>query len=102
MAITYHPYAEQIALQQGIAIRYEYLWRDSFNLIGPAANLADLPTDGNSSIFDLFSTFFQAAVKPKDSSCPVRWLSRFDKSANNILESRLWTTIGQTPWSELQ
>jgi len=24
--------------------------------------------------------------------------SRYDKSANNIAESKIWTTIGQTPW----
>jgi ABC-type tungstate transport system permease subunit len=31
---------------------------------------------------------------------PTRFLSRYDKSANNILESSLWTSLGQTPWSE--
>ena len=31
---------------------------------------------------------------------PVHFLSRFDKSANNICESSIWTSIGQTPWSE--
>lgn len=100
IAITYHPYAEQIALQQGIAVRHVYLWRDAFNLIGPVANPALLPTDGKSSIFELFAMLFQAAVKSKDTPNPIRFLSRYDKSANNILESRIWTTIGQTPWSE--
>lgn len=30
----------------------------------------------------------------------MKFLSRYDKSANNILESRIWTSIGQTPWAE--
>lgn len=30
---------------------------------------------------------------------PVRFLSRYDKSANNIRESHIWITIGQTPWA---
>lgn len=30
---------------------------------------------------------------------PIRFLSRYDKSANNIKESALWAAIGQTPWS---
>jgi ABC-type tungstate transport system permease subunit len=29
----------------------------------------------------------------------VRFLSRYDKSANNIKESAIWAAIGQTPWS---
>lgn len=29
----------------------------------------------------------------------VRFLSRYDKSATNIKESAIWTSIGQTPWS---
>ena len=31
---------------------------------------------------------------------PVRFLSRYDKSAANIKESNIWSAIGQTPWSE--
>lgn len=34
MAITYHPVAEQTALQQGIADRWEYAWRDHWMLVG--------------------------------------------------------------------
>jgi len=100
VAITYHPYAAQIAVQQGIALPPIYLWRDAFNLVGPASNPAQLPTDGQSSIFELFALLFQAAGAFAASPTPVRFLSRYDKSANNILESRVWTTIGQTPWSE--
>lgn len=29
----------------------------------------------------------------------MRFLSRYDKSATNIKESAIWTSIGQTPWS---
>ena len=30
----------------------------------------------------------------------MRFLSRYDKSANNIRESHFWSAIGQTPWAE--
>ncbi|KAK5947143.1 hypothetical protein PMZ80_001290 [Knufia obscura] len=100
LAITYHPYAAQIAVQQGIALPPIYLWRDAFNLVGPTSNPAQLPTDGHPSIFELFALLFQSAVASADSPAPTRFLSRYDKSANNILESRIWATIGQTPWSE--
>lgn len=29
----------------------------------------------------------------------MRFLSRYDKSAANIMESSLWAAIGQTPWA---
>jgi hypothetical protein len=34
MSITYHPIAEQIALEQRIADRREYVWRDHWMLVG--------------------------------------------------------------------
>ena len=37
LSITYHPRAESIALQQGIADRSEYAWRDHFMLVGACA-----------------------------------------------------------------
>lgn len=98
IAITYHPYAEHIAQSQGITSRVEYLWRDAFNLVGPASNPAHLPLDGKGSIFELFARLYQGAVA-SGTSDPIRFLSRFDKSANNILESRIWSSIGLTPWS---
>lgn len=98
IAITYHPYAEYMARCQGITIREEYLWRDAFNLVGPISNPAHLPVESDKSIFELFADIYQSAVASSTSD-PVRFLSRFDKSANNILESRLWTSIGLTPWS---
>jgi ABC-type tungstate transport system permease subunit len=59
-----------------------------------------LPRDGQLSIQELFSQIFIAAVSSQHSSSPVRFLSRYDKSANNIRESAIWASIGQTPWSE--
>lgn len=79
--------------------RVEYAWRDHFVLAGPLENPANLPTDGKASIYELFALLFQAAIATASSSAPVRFLSRYDKSANNIAESRIWATIGQTPWS---
>jgi ABC-type tungstate transport system permease subunit len=99
VGITYHAYAERVALQQGVVNRIEYAWRDHFVLVGPQENPAGLPTDGKASIYELFALLFQAAINTASSSAPVRFLSRYDKSANNIAESRIWTTIGQTPWS---
>lgn len=99
VGITYHAYAERVAVQQGVVNRVEYAWRDHFVLVGPKENPANLPTDRKSSIYELFAFLFQAAIASSSSSAPIRFLSRYDKSANNIAESRIWTTIGQTPWS---
>ncbi|KAK5054449.1 hypothetical protein LTR84_001339 [Exophiala bonariae] len=99
LSITYHAYAEKIALRQGIADRCVYAWRDHFMLVGPDSNPANLPLDRKLSIFDLFALIFEAAVETATSPNPVRFLSRYDKSANNIRESHIWTTIGQTPWA---
>lgn len=66
---------------------------------GPKNNPAKLPTDGNQSIYALFAQIFRAAIDTVSSKEPVRFLSRYDKSAANIAESRIWATIGQTPWA---
>jgi hypothetical protein len=34
MSITYHPIAEQTAMDQGIADRREYIWKDHWMLVG--------------------------------------------------------------------
>jgi hypothetical protein len=34
MSITYHPVAEKTAIQQGLADRREYIWRDHWMLVG--------------------------------------------------------------------
>jgi ABC-type tungstate transport system permease subunit len=86
-------------MQQGIVDRVEYAWRDHFVLVGPKVNPARLPTDGKTSIYELFALLSQAAIDTATSATPIRFLSRYDKSANNIAESRIWTSIGQTPWS---
>jgi len=99
LSITYHPYAEAIALRQGIATRSVYAWRDHFMLVGPRSNPANLPVDQTLTINELFALVFQAAVETSTSPEPVKFLSRYDKSANNIRESNIWSSIGQTPWS---
>jgi len=66
---------------------------------GPKTNPANLPQDQELSIHELFARLFQAAVDTSTSPNSVRFLSRYDKSANNIRESQIWTTIGQTPWA---
>jgi ABC-type tungstate transport system permease subunit len=67
---------------------------------GPKNNPAKLvPTDGSQSIYALFAQIFRAAIDTLSSNEPIRFLSRYDKSAANIAESRIWATIGQTPWA---
>ena len=99
IAITYLPYAEHVAVRQGVAESVTYAWRDHWALVGPKSNPASLPTDGRASIYELFALIFQAAIATQDDPEPVRFLSRYDKSANNISESAVWTAIGQSPWS---
>lgn len=68
---------------------------------GPKANPASLPSVDSPeiTIYDHFAQLFQAAVETSTSPNPVRFMSRYDKSAANIKESNLWSAIGQTPWS---
>lgn len=66
---------------------------------GPKSNPADLAFTESASAQDQFAQIFLAAVETAGSSRPVRFLSRFDKSAANIRESSLWTEIGQAPWA---
>ena len=68
-------------------------------LVGPKSNPANLPLDQSLSIYELFALLFQAVVETSSSKNSVKFLSRYDKSANNIRESHIWTTIGQTPWA---
>lgn len=71
-------------------------------LVGPASNAANLPTDQKLSVKELFALLFQAAVASagQGDGKEVRFLSRYDKSANNIRESTIWASIGCTPWAE--
>ena len=118
LSITYQAAAEEIAIAQGIADRRVYAWRDHFMLVGtytnlinirtetgispallqgPKTNPANLTLSSNTTIQALFSQLFLAATASSSNS--VRFLSRFDKSATNIKESAIWTSIGQTPWA---
>lgn len=71
----------------------------SRHVLGPRSNPANLPVEQALTINELFALVFQAAVETSTSPEPVKFLSRYDKSANNIRESNIWTSIGQTPWS---
>lgn len=96
LGITYTPSAEQIAITQGIAKSPTwYAWRDHFLLIGPPSNPAKLSK--NTDIKKMFSDIYSAAEAGAEP--PVRFLSRYDKSATNIKDSRLWIEIGQVPWA---
>ncbi|KAL8946724.1 MAG: hypothetical protein Q9222_006916 [Ikaeria aurantiellina] len=102
LSITYHPAAEDIAMQQGFTDRSVYAWRDHFMLVdltsgvGPTSNPANLTTSADTTIQKLFSQIFRAAAVKPDA---IRFLSRYDKSATNIKEASIWTTIGQVPWA---
>ena len=63
---------------------------------GPHTNPAKLELTPDTTVQDLFSQLFIAAIASDDS---IRFLSRFDKSATNIRESAIWASIGQTPWA---
>jgi len=47
------------------------------------------------TIHTLFAQLFRSAVANPSA---VHFLSRYDKSATNIKESLIWTSIGQCPW----
>ncbi|KAL8681653.1 MAG: hypothetical protein Q9224_005492 [Gallowayella concinna] len=96
LSITYHPAAEDIAKQQGFTDRSEYAWRDHFMIVGPTKNPAKLDPSSAKSVQDLFSQLFRGAV---NDPAAVRFLSRYDKSATNVKEEYIWTTIGQVPWA---
>ncbi|KAL8718067.1 MAG: hypothetical protein Q9225_004761 [Loekoesia sp. 1 TL-2023] len=96
LSITYHPAAEDIAMEQGFTERSVYAWRDHFMLVGPTSNPANLTPSPTNTIQTLFSQLFRGAVANPSA---VRFLSRYDKSATNIKESYIWTTIGQVPWA---
>jgi len=94
-AITYTPAAEQIAMSQGIATKPSYYaFREHILLVGPESNPADLPLDDSQDIYEMFSQIYTKAEAGK-TPIPVRFLSRFDKSATNIKDSEIWIRIGQ-------
>ncbi|KAJ5086553.1 hypothetical protein NUU61_007860 [Penicillium alfredii] len=97
VGITYTPAAEQIAIKKGIAKSPAwYAWRDHFLLVGPSSNPAKLNKrdDVKTMFSDIYTTAEQGTSDP-----PVRFLTRYDKSATNIKDSQLWIDIGQVPWA---
>lgn len=97
IGITYTPAAEQLAIKKGIAKSPAwYAWRDHFLLVGPPSNPANLSK--NQDIQTQFSILYTTA-EAGNTDPPVRFLTRYDKSATNIKESQLWIDIGQVPWA---
>ena len=95
VGITYSLVAEQIAIKQGVALSPAYYaFRDHFLVIGPRSNPAGLAVGNGTDVLDLFSQLHSKA-ESVGSGTPVRFLSRYDKSATNIKESELWLGIGQ-------
>ncbi|KAL4786873.1 hypothetical protein BJX76DRAFT_62864 [Aspergillus varians] len=97
VAITYTAAAEDLAIEQGIALApSHYIFREHFLLTGPLSNPAKL--DPNADILHQISTLY-AAAEAGNTPLPVRFLSRYDKSATSIKDSELWIKIGQVPWA---
>jgi len=97
VAITYTPAAEQIAMNQNIAKNPSYyIFREHFLLVGPESNPANLKS--SQDVEEMFSSIYIAA-EAANTAHPVRFLSRYDKSATNIKDSELWIKIGQVPWA---
>ena len=61
-------------------------------MVGPPENPANLTKDDDTKT--IFSKL-HAAAEAGNTDPPVRFLSRFDKSATNIKDSLLWINIGQ-------
>lgn len=96
VGITYTPAAEEIAIKQGVAKSPAwYAWRDHFLLVGPPSNPAGLKKADD--IKTMFSHIYAVASAgdAANVAIPVRFLTRYDKSATNIKESQLWIKIGQ-------
>ena len=93
VGITYNEAAEKIAIGQGIATSPSYYaFRDHFMIVGPPSNPAGL--DPKTDVFTMFAQL-QTSANAANTSIPVRFLSRYDKSATNIKESQLWLAVGQ-------
>jgi ABC-type tungstate transport system permease subunit len=91
------PVSEQIAVNRSIATARYYIFRDHFLLVGPPVNPANI--SASEDILSIFSDLRTVADSGKTLDVPVRFLSRYDKSATNIKESSLWLQIGQAPWA---
>lgn len=99
VGITYSPTAEQIAINEGIALSPSYyIFRDHFLLVGPPSNPAGL--SNSSDILTMFSDIYDTA-QAANTTPPVRFLTRYDKSATNIKDSYLWISIGQVSQADV-
>ncbi|KAL2844536.1 hypothetical protein BJY01DRAFT_248153 [Aspergillus pseudoustus] len=96
VGITYTQAAEDLAIEQGIALSSHYIFREHFLLTGPPSNPAKL--DPNADIFHQLSKLYETA-EAGNTTPAVRFLSRYDKSATSIKDSELWIKIGQVPWA---
>ncbi|KAF6760670.1 hypothetical protein DFP72DRAFT_1031501 [Ephemerocybe angulata] len=89
--------AEKQCLSSGVATR-----RGHFLLVGPKSNPAALNREKD-DVLTMFSKITAAGkadvASPPTSRSPVKFLSRFDKSATNIKESELFIKTGQAPWA---
>ncbi|KAJ3533703.1 hypothetical protein NMY22_g7226 [Coprinellus aureogranulatus] len=104
VAATYNEAAENLLLTSGAATRRVYAFRGFFALVGPKSNPAGLNADTDSILTMLGKIALAGKAddqRPPTFSerLPVRFLSRFDKSATNIRESELFLKIGQVPWA---
>jgi len=102
IAVTYNDAAEKQACKAGDAVARVYGFRDHFFLVGPHSDPANLENCGG-DVLAMFNRIVDQGNKdlgtPPTDREPVRFLSRFDKSATNIKESELFCTIGQVPWA---
>ncbi|EAU81214.1 hypothetical protein CC1G_09458 [Coprinopsis cinerea okayama7 len=101
LAVTYNEAAEKQSLKSGASVKRVYGFRDHFMLVGPLENPAALSAE-NDDVLTMFNKIVARGnadvVKPPSDRPPVRFLSRFDKSATNIKDSELFIKIGQVPW----
>jgi ABC-type tungstate transport system permease subunit len=98
VAITYHGFLEQVALDMAVIDRVAYGWRDRWMLVGPSSNPAGLKDDLKQSIYRLFMDLYIKMEGSKDTKAPIQFLSRWDKSASNVKEQEIWSYLGHVPW----
>ncbi|KAG6829411.1 hypothetical protein H0H92_004613 [Tricholoma furcatifolium] len=102
IAVTYNEAAEAQSVASGAAVQDVYGFRDHFLLVGPPSNPAALDAQ-NDDVLTMFSKIVSVgnadAITAPTNRPAVRFLSRYDKSATNIKEANLFTTIGQVPWA---
>ncbi|TFK50187.1 hypothetical protein OE88DRAFT_1661802 [Heliocybe sulcata] len=103
IAVTYNDAAESQKIKTKAAVRREYGFRDHFYLVGPPPRVNPAALEDGDDILAMFNKIVESGnahcVMPPLRGVPTRFLSRYDKSATNIKESSLFTTIGQAPWA---